>query len=232
MASNTRPSGALLAVLKTSSLRRLSNPRIIISPPGVDLTACWSEALSPQIGSATARLCSRPRPGESGVGRPGWRGTSARCATAKCRSGWRWWTRPTGGGCVADSGCRLAPAFVGSSMQLLCNAARQATYTMQQPEKSFSPGCSHSSPVLTPVRLPPRPTLPRPSSCPEQVIQARLAALEEDNHKEEDFAAGSDDEEFELPAGSDDGAPAELWTCGAACRLHALLLPTATLPCC
>ncbi|EFN52815.1 hypothetical protein CHLNCDRAFT_138485 [Chlorella variabilis] len=37
-----------------------------------------------------------------------------------------------------------------------------------------------------------------------RVIQARLAALEEDNHKEDDFAAGSDDDEFELPKGSDD----------------------------
>ena len=42
-----------------------------------------------------------------------------------------------------------------------------------------------------------------------QVIQKRLEALEEDNYKEEDFgAAGSDDEEFELPAGSDEGARA------------------------
>jgi hypothetical protein len=38
-----------------------------------------------------------------------------------------------------------------------------------------------------------------------QVIQQRLAALEEDNHKQDDFAAGSDDEEFELPKGSDEG---------------------------
>lgn len=49
-----------------------------------------------------------------------------------------------------------------------------------------------------------------PASCcparhPLQVIQQRLAALEEDNHKEDDFAAGSDDEEFELPKGSDEG---------------------------
>ena len=39
-----------------------------------------------------------------------------------------------------------------------------------------------------------------------QVIQARLAALEQDNHKEEDFGAGSDDEEYELPAASGSGA--------------------------
>lgn len=32
------------------------------------------------------------------------------------------------------------------------------------------------------------------------MVQARLAALEEDNHREEDFGAGgSDDEEFEMP---------------------------------
>lgn len=40
-----------------------------------------------------------------------------------------------------------------------------------------------------------------------RVIQARLAALEQDNHKEEDFGAGSDDEEYELPAAS--GSDAE-----------------------
>lgn len=38
-----------------------------------------------------------------------------------------------------------------------------------------------------------------------QVIQARLAALEQDNHKEDDFGAGSDDEEYELPAASGSG---------------------------
>lgn len=39
----------------------------------------------------------------------------------------------------------------------------------------------------------------------KRVVQARLAALEEDNHREEDFGAGgSDDEEFEMPQeGSD-----------------------------
>jgi hypothetical protein len=43
-------------------------------------------------------------------------------------------------------------------------------------------------------------------SFPPQVVQARLAALEEDNHREEDFGAGgSDDEEFELPASGDGG---------------------------
>lgn len=41
-----------------------------------------------------------------------------------------------------------------------------------------------------------------------RVIQARLAALEEDNHKEDDFAAGSDDDEFELPSDEDpEGGP-------------------------
>ncbi|KAI3431569.1 hypothetical protein D9Q98_004619 [Chlorella vulgaris] len=37
-----------------------------------------------------------------------------------------------------------------------------------------------------------------------RVIQARLAALEDDNHQGDDFAAGSDDDEFELPKGSGD----------------------------
>lgn len=39
---------------------------------------------------------------------------------------------------------------------------------------------------------------------PLQVIQARLAALEQDNHKEDDFGAGSDDE-YEVPAASGSG---------------------------
>jgi hypothetical protein len=59
------------------------------------------------------------------------------------------------------------------------------------------------SPRATRLLTAPPPALP--TSPLLQVIQARLAALEEDNHKADDVAAGSDDEEFELPKGSDEG---------------------------
>ena len=47
------------------------------------------------------------------------------------------------------------------------------------------------------------------SHTPPQALAKRLDALEEDNHREDDFGAGSDDEEFVLP-GSDEGESLKL----------------------
>jgi hypothetical protein len=74
--------------------------------------------------------------------------------------------------------------------------------------------------VSVPPRHPPAHHLPAalPTLPLLQVIQARLAALEEDNHKADDVAAGSDDEEFELPKGSDEGG--RRWLVGAAGQIR------------
>ena len=60
------------------------------------------------------------------------------------------------------------------------------------------------------VSTPPAPA----ADCPLQVIQARLAKLEDDNHREEDFGAGGSDDEYELPpSGDGEAKPARLPAC-------------------
>ena len=67
----------------------------------------WSELARRQRVGRGGRPLRRPWLAVRAAGRrTGW--TNARFATARCRSGWPWWTRATGGGCAAC--CRRLPA--------------------------------------------------------------------------------------------------------------------------